>query len=113
CSGAVEERQSDLLVGSAAAFWLPIRPPRPVRVMLPGELLCGTPVVAVRHGGVPQGIDHGGTGFVCDTVDEMVAAIGRLDEIDRAECRAEGGRRFSTKTIVDDYERLYVRLHAD
>ena len=111
--GPVDDRQKDELLGSAAAFLLPIEWLEPFPVVLPEALLCGTPVVAFRQGGVPEGIDHGRTGFVCDTVDEMVAAIGRLDEIDRAECRAEGGRRFSTKTIVDDYERLYVRLHAD
>ena len=53
------------------------------------------------------------TGFVCDTVDDMTAAIGRLHEIDRAVCRAEGERRFSTNAVVDEYEQLYLRLNAD
>ena len=75
--------------------------------------MCGTPIIAFRRGGVPEGIDHGRTGFVCDTVDEMAAAVGRLGEIDRATCRAEGERRFSRQAIVDEYEQLYLRLHAD
>jgi hypothetical protein len=43
----------------------------------------------------------------------MTAAVGRLHEIDRASCRAEGERRFSTNAIVDEYEQLYLRLNAD
>jgi glycosyltransferase involved in cell wall biosynthesis len=73
-------------------------------------MLCGTPVIGFRRGGVPEGIDHGRTGFVCDTVDEMVDAVRRLPEIDRAVCRAEAERRFSTEAIVDDYESLYLEL---
>lgn len=111
--GPVDDEQKDALLGGAAAFLLPIEWLEPFPVVLPEALLCGTPVVAFRRGGVPEGIAEGRTGFVCDTLDEMVAAIGRLGEIDRAECRAEGERRFSTKAIVDDYEQLYVRLNAD
>jgi glycosyltransferase involved in cell wall biosynthesis len=111
--GPVDDQQKDALLGGAAAFLLPIEWLEPFPVVLPEALLCGTPVVAFRRGGVPEGIDHGRTGFVCDTVDDMVAAIGRLGAIDRAECRAEGERRFSTKAIVDEYEQLYVRLNAD
>jgi len=111
--GPVDDRQKDALLGRAAALLLPIEWEEPFPVVLPEGLLCGTPVVAFRRGGVPEGIDHGRTGFVCDTVDDMTLAISRLGEIDRAACRAEGERRFSTEAIVNDYEQLYLRLHAD
>src|SRR5438876_906293 len=93
--GPVDDREKDALLGSAAAMLLPIEWEEPFPVVLPEALMCGTPIVAFRRGGVPEGIDQGRTGFVCDTVDEMVAAVGRLGEIDRATCRAEGERRFS------------------
>jgi len=111
--GPVDDRQKDALLGRAAALLLPSEWEEPFPVVLPEGLLCGTPVVAFRRGGVPEGIDHGRTGFVCDTVDDMTLAISRLGEIDRAACRAEGERRFSTEAIVNDYEQLYLRLHAD
>jgi len=111
--GPVDDQQKDALLGSAAALLLPIEWEEPFPVVLPEGLLCGTPVVAFRRGGVPEGIDHGTTGFVCDTVDDMATAVGRLGEIDRATCRVEGERRFSTQAIADDYEQLYMRLHAD
>jgi hypothetical protein len=59
---------------------------------------------------VPEGIDHGRTGFLCDTADEMAALVARLPEIDRAVVRREAERRFSDTAVVAEYERLYERL---
>jgi glycosyltransferase involved in cell wall biosynthesis len=108
--GPVDDVQKDALLGGAAAMLLPIEWLEPFPVVLPEALLCGTPVVAFRRGGVPEGIDDGRTGFNCDTVDQMCAAVGRLTEIDRATCRSEAERRFSDRAITDDYENLYRRL---
>jgi glycosyltransferase involved in cell wall biosynthesis len=106
--GVVDDEQKNALLGGAAAMLLPIEWEEPFPVVLPESMLCGTPVVAFRRGGVPEGIDEGRTGFVCDTVDDMVDAVGRLPAIDRAACRAQAERRFSAEVIADDYERLYV-----
>jgi glycosyltransferase involved in cell wall biosynthesis len=111
-AGPVNDAAKRELLGSAAALLLPIEWEEPFPVVLPESLLCGTPVVALRRGGVPEGIDDGRTGFLCDTPREMAAAVGRLSEIDRAVCRAEGVRRFGDAAIVDAYEALYRRLLA-
>jgi glycosyltransferase involved in cell wall biosynthesis len=108
--GVVDDLQKNELLGSAAAMLLPIEWEEPFPVVLPEAMLCGTPVVAFRRGGVPEGIDHGTTGFVVDTVDQMVAAVQRLGEIDRATCRAEAERRFSPDAIASAYERIYTGL---
>jgi glycosyltransferase involved in cell wall biosynthesis len=81
-------------------------------VVLPESMLCGTPLIAFRRGGVPEGIDHGRTGFLCDHVDEMTALVARLPELDRAAIRAEAERRFSDAAIAADYERLYRAIGA-
>ena len=105
--GPVDNVEKNRLLGSAAALLLPIEWDEPFPVVLPEALLCGTPVIGFRRGGVPEGIEHGKTGFLCDTPAEMAKFVGRLDELDRASCRAEGERRFGDKAITDDYERLY------
>ena len=58
------------------------------------------------------GIDHGVTGFLVDSFDEAVAAIGRLDEIERAACRRAVEQRFTVERMADDYLTLYRRLLA-
>ena len=110
--GAVDDSEKNALLGRAAALLLPIEWEEPFPVVLPEALLCGTPVLAFRRGGVPEGIDEGLTGFVCDTSEQMMTAVCRLGELDRAECRAAAERRFSTQAIVDEYEHLYLRLCA-
>jgi glycosyltransferase involved in cell wall biosynthesis len=50
------------------------------------------------------------TGFICETEAEMVEAIFRLGQIDRARCRAEAERRFSPAAMAAQYEQLYALL---
>src|SRR5262249_11368372 len=108
--GPVDDAQKNALLGRAAAMLMPIDWDEPFPVVLPESLLSGTPVIAFRRGGLPEGIDHGRTGFVGDTVEEMCAAVGCLRRIDRAACRADAERRFSRRAIADEYEGLYRRL---
>jgi glycosyltransferase involved in cell wall biosynthesis len=110
--GPVDDEQKRSLLGHAAAMLMPIEWEEPFPVVLPESMLCGTPLVAFRRGGVPEGIDHGRTGFLCDTVDEMAALVARLGAIDRAAVRAEAVRRFSDSAVIDQYERLYRELRA-
>jgi glycosyltransferase involved in cell wall biosynthesis len=110
--GPVDDQQKQALLGSAAAMLMPIEWEEPFPVVLPESMLCGTPLIAFRRGGVPEGIEQGRTGFLCDTVDEMGTLVARLPELDRATVRAEAERRFSDAAIIGAYERLYRRLGA-
>jgi glycosyltransferase involved in cell wall biosynthesis len=110
--GPVNDAQKNALLRSAAALLLPIEWEEPFPVVLPEALLCGTPVIAFRRGGVPEGIEDGRTGFLCDTVEEMAACVGRLGSIDRGICRAEAARRFSDEAVIDAYINLYMRALA-
>ena len=108
--GPVNDPSKRELLERAAAVLLPVEWEEPFPVVLPEAMLCGTPVIGFRRGGVPEGIDHGTTGFVCDTADEMASLVKRLGSIDRGKCRAEAERRFAHTEITSDYERLYRDL---
>ena len=51
-------------------------------------MACGTPVLAFRHGSVPEVIDEGVTGHVVDSIDEAIPKMGSLLALDRG--RVEG-----------------------
>lgn len=105
--GPVNDEQKNVLLGGAAAFLMPIEWDEPFGIVMAEALACGTPVIGFGRGAVPEVVTHGETGFLCATVDEMVAAVSALDRIDRRACRARCESHFSDRVIVDAYERLY------
>jgi glycosyltransferase involved in cell wall biosynthesis len=111
--GQVGGREKDHFLRNAAALLFPIHWPEPFGLVMPEALACGTPVLAYRQGSVPEVLEHEVTGFICDSEDELVAAVGRIHEIDRARCRAEAERRFSAAAMADKYERVYQQLCGD
>jgi len=97
-------------LGHAAALLHLIDFEEPFGLSVVEALACGTPVIATRRGSMPELIEHGVTGFLVDTPDEAVAAVGRLREIDRAACRASVAQRFTVDRMADAYLALYRRI---
>ncbi len=75
-------------------------------------LACGVPVIAYQRGGTAEIVEDGKTGFLVtpDRVDGLVAAIGRLDEIDRAACRHAAETKFSQAAWGDVVESWFYRV---
>jgi glycosyltransferase involved in cell wall biosynthesis len=105
--GELNEREKDAFLGQAHALLFPIRWPEPFGLVMVEAMATGTPVIAGRFGSVPEVITDGVTGFIGDSLEEMVLAIRRLDELDRAACRAAVDSRFSVQAMADGYERVY------
>ena len=105
--GPVDDEAKDALLGGASALLMPIQWDEPFGIVMAEALACGTPVIGLPRGAVPEVVDHGVTGFVCGTVDEMTAAVGKLAAIDRTACRRSVERRFSDAVVVSRYEALY------
>ncbi|HEX6290143.1 MAG TPA: glycosyltransferase family 4 protein [Herpetosiphonaceae bacterium] len=105
-----EQAKADLL-GGAYATLFPLAWPEPFGLVLIESMACGTPVIALRHGSVPEILRNGVSGFICDSLDEMVAAVRRVATLDRRLCRAEA-LRFTSKTMADSYEQVYDRVIA-
>ncbi|POR53096.1 glycosyltransferase involved in cell wall biosynthesis [Bosea psychrotolerans] len=99
-------------LGSARALLHLINFEEPFGLSVVEALACGTPVIASRRGSMPELIEHGVTGFLVDSVDEAVEAVGRIGEIDRAACRASVAARFTVDHMADRYWELYRSLLA-
>jgi glycosyltransferase involved in cell wall biosynthesis len=94
-------------LGAARALLHLVNFNEPFGLSVVEALACGTPVIASSRGSMPELIDHGTTGFLVDSVDEAVEAIGRVGEIDRSNCRAAVSARFSVDRMADRYLDLY------
>lgn len=98
------------LIKNAKAVLMPIQWPEPFGLVMIEAMVCGTPCIAWRNGSVPEVIEDGKTGFIVESVDEMVEAVKRLDEIDPADCRKSVEERFSAPIMVADYVKAYERI---
>jgi len=76
-------------------------------------MACGTPVIAYPFGSVPELIDDGQSGFLVKDLAEAVAAVHRIDQIDRVGCRQVFDRRFTAARMASDYLELYRQLTAE
>jgi glycosyltransferase involved in cell wall biosynthesis len=110
--GAVSAEEKRRVLAGAAGLLAPVSWDEPFGLFLVEALACGTPVIALGRGAVREIVDDGRTGFVVDSAEEMVSAVGRLREIDRRECRRSAERRFDVPSMVEGYLGLYRRLLA-
>jgi glycosyltransferase involved in cell wall biosynthesis len=110
--GEIVDEDKVRFLGDALAVLFPIDWPEPFGLVMIESLACGTPVIARERGSVPEILVHGRTGFVADTLDELVNAVKRIDIIDRAACRRHVETRFAATRMGDDYEEIYRRLLA-
>lgn len=101
--------RTDLLGGSRALLHL-IGFDEPFGLSVVEAMACGTPVIAYNRGSMPELIDHGVNGFLVDTLDQAIAAIDRVGEIDRADCRRIVAERFSVETMAERYHALYSSI---
>ncbi|MCU6455341.1 glycosyltransferase family 4 protein [Sphingomonas sp. A2-49] len=108
--GAVGGDERTRALGGAAALLHLIGFDEPFGLSVIEAMACGTPVIAIRRGSMPELIEDGVTGFLVDSVDAAIAAVARLPEIDRAACRAAVAARFSVERMADRYIALYRRI---
>ncbi len=110
--GEIGERDKADFLGGAVAMLFPIDWPEPFGLVMVEAMACGTPVIAYRRGSVPEVLEHGLSGFVVDTIEEAVAAVQRIEDLDRARVRAEFERRFTAERMARDYIDIYRGLLA-
>ncbi len=98
------------LYAKAACLLFPVRWPEPFGMVMVEAMACGTPVVALDHGSVPEVVVDGTTGIVCSTVDELPAAIAKAERLQPSACRDHVTRHFDVSVTAEGYEKVYRRV---
>jgi glycosyltransferase involved in cell wall biosynthesis len=105
--GSVGGDAKHQLFAAARGLLMPIEWDEPFGLVMIEAQAAGTPVIAFDRGAAREVVIDGETGFLVGDVDEMAAAIAKLDEIDRASCRRSVSARFGVDTVCAAYESVY------
>ena len=108
--GQLDDTQKDVWFGHARSFLMPVRWDEPLGLVLLEAMACGTSVLAFNRGGIPEIVVDKKTGFLVDSVDEMVEAVSKVSQIDPLECRRHVEQHFSSRAMALEYLKLYQEL---
>lgn len=97
-------------LAKAKAVLLPVQWDEPFGLVAIEAMACGTPVIAFKKGGLAETIIDGVTGFLVDTIDEMVAKMKIIDLIDRKKCREHIEKNFTSGIMAKNYINYYNEI---
>ncbi|MBO1361809.1 glycosyltransferase family 4 protein [Acetobacter sacchari] len=108
--GEINDAQKPAFLSGAKALLMPIDWPEPFGLVMIEAMACGTPVVALRRGSVPEVLEDGLTGLIVDSEAESIAAFPRLAETNAEQIRKRFDERFTARRMAEDYLKIYARL---
>lgn len=108
--GEIGEGEKDEFLGNAYALLFPIDWPEPFGLVMIEAMACGTPIIARCRGSVPEIMEEGVTGFICDSVEEAVRAVQEVANLTRKRCRHAFEKRFTVTGMAQGYLAIYDRL---
>jgi glycosyltransferase involved in cell wall biosynthesis len=105
--GMADSAQKRKLLAEARCLLFPVQWEEPFGMVMIEAMACGTPVVALRAGSVPEVVAHGRTGLICDHPEQLPAALAKVDQIDPAACRQRVVEYFNVDRLASGYEAAY------
>lgn len=108
--GEIGPKEKDEFLRNAKGLLVPLQWEEPFGLFMIEAMACGTPVIALKRGSVPEIVTNGKTGFIVKTTDQMVQAIKKIGLIDRRECRKRVEENFTAERMVSEYEKVYEKI---
>jgi glycosyltransferase involved in cell wall biosynthesis len=100
------------LLTTARCLLFPVAWDEPFGLVMVEAMACGTPVVALRRGSVPEIVIDGVTGFVVDDPGDLPAAVEAVGDLNADDCREHVARSFDMDVMAARYERVYAEAIA-
>ena len=110
--GVVNHAEKNALLGAAACALLPFRGAEGFGLVSIEAMACGTPVVALANGALPEVIEPGATGFLTPDETELAALVEPATKLDRAVVRQRVAARFDLSIVASHYLKLYAKIVA-
>ncbi|NJK62446.1 MAG: glycosyltransferase family 4 protein [Synechococcaceae cyanobacterium SM2_3_1] len=104
--GFFPTEQMQAIMGQSRAMLMTQKWTEAFGVVVVEALACGVPVITYRRGGPAEIVEDGLTGWIVepDDVDEMVAALDRIDKVDRHTCRQQAETRYSLQAMATQFK---------
>jgi glycosyltransferase involved in cell wall biosynthesis len=110
--GEADGQRKTELLGGARCLLSPLQWEEPFGLVMIEAMACGTPVVTLRRGSVPEIVTDGVTGIVRDDPADLPAALEAVAGIDPHACRERVVKDFDLPVMVSRYEEVYRSLLA-
>jgi glycosyltransferase involved in cell wall biosynthesis len=110
--GEIAGKDKMPFINRAKALLFPIKWNEPFGMAVVEALACGTPVVAMNRGAMPEIITHGENGFLANNYQEFKEYMQRVGEIDPKACRASVRQKFSADRAAKGYIDRYKTVIA-
>lgn len=107
--GELQHNEKVNLLKNAVATLHPVTWPEPFGLVMAESMACGTPVLALNQGSIPEVIDHGVTGFVENNVEGLIKHIKDIKKIDRNACRKRVETKFSDLKMAEGYIEVFKK----
>jgi len=108
-AGEVNDQQKNKILGESSALLMPILWNEPFGIVIVEAMACGTPVIALNAGAIPEIITQNRSGFVCSSLGEMIDGVNKLHTIKR-ENVYQDAQKFNQSSIINDYQSLYAKF---
>ncbi len=108
--GPVGMPEKGRLLGHARALLHMINFDEPFGLSVVEAMACGTPVIAIDRGSMPELIRDGETGFLVANSEDAVERVREIDGIDRRKCRTWVEKHFTQARMVEDYLKVYKMI---
>jgi len=108
--GAVNDERKARLLQHAAAMLMPIEWNEPFGIVMIEAMACGTPVLGIGRGAVPEVVVNGSSGIIASKADELAEQVKFIPQLDRRSVRRHVEENFSSQKIASQYLAIYGSL---
>lgn len=108
--GFVDDKTKNHVLSHARALVYPTNWDEPCAAAPLEALACGTPVIATRNGCMPEMVEQGVTGVLCQNYQELLQAPEKLKTVSYKKCREKVETYFSVQRMAEDYLKVFENI---